>query len=33
LGQNQEAKLNYHRALGLDNSFTEAKDSADRIKN
>jgi tetratricopeptide (TPR) repeat protein len=33
LGQIQEAKLNYQRAWGLDKSFTEAKDSADRIKN
>ncbi|MGC4038870.1 MAG: tetratricopeptide repeat protein [Chitinophagaceae bacterium] len=32
LGQNADAKLNYQRAYGLDKTFTEAKDSADRIK-
>ncbi|MBS1919098.1 MAG: tetratricopeptide repeat protein [Bacteroidetes bacterium] len=33
LGQKAEAKLNYERAYGLDKTFTEAKDAADRIKN
>lgn len=32
LGQNKEAKENYQRAYGLDKTFTEAKDSADKIK-
>ena len=32
LGQKEEAKLNYQRAFGLDQSFTAAKDSADRLK-
>lgn len=32
LGQNAEAKENYQRAYGLDKTFTEAKDSADKIK-
>ena len=32
MGETQEAKLNYQRAYGLDKSFTEAKDSADRLK-
>jgi len=32
LGQKEEAKLNYQRAYGLDNSFTEAREAADRIK-
>jgi tetratricopeptide (TPR) repeat protein len=32
LGKNEEAKLNYQRAYGLDKSLTEAKDSADRLK-
>lgn len=32
LGQNTEAKENYQRAYGLDKTFTEAKDSADKIK-
>ncbi len=32
LGLLKEAKLNYERAYGLDNTFTEAKESADRIK-
>lgn len=32
LGDKNEARLNYQRALGLDKTFTEAKDSADRLK-
>lgn len=32
LGQKHEAKLNYQRAYGLDKTFREAKDAADRIK-
>jgi hypothetical protein len=32
MGQKEEAKLNYQRAYGLDNSFTEAKEAADKIK-
>ncbi len=32
IGQKEEAKLNYQRAYGLDNSFTEAKEAADRLK-
>ena len=32
LGQKEEAKLNYQRAYGLDNSFTEAKEASERIK-
>ena len=32
LGQKEEAKLNYQRAYGLDNTFTEAKEAADKIK-
>ncbi|HMU46488.1 MAG TPA: tetratricopeptide repeat protein [Chitinophagaceae bacterium] len=32
LGQKEEAKLNYQRAYGLDNTFKEAKDSADKLK-
>ena len=32
LGQKEEAKLNYQRAYGLDNSFTEAKEAADKLK-
>ena len=31
-GQNAEAKENYLRAYGLDKTFTEAKDSANKIK-
>ena len=31
IGQKQEAKLNYQRAYALDNSFTEAKEAADKI--
>jgi tetratricopeptide (TPR) repeat protein len=33
LGQKEEALLNYQRAYGLDKTFTQAKDSAERIKN
>ena len=33
MGQKQDAKLNYQRAYGLDKTFTEAKEAADRIKN
>jgi tetratricopeptide (TPR) repeat protein len=33
LGQKEEAKLNYQRAYGLDKTFTEAKDAADKIIN
>jgi tetratricopeptide (TPR) repeat protein len=33
LGQKAEAKLNYQRAYGLDKTFTEAKEAADRLKN
>lgn len=32
LGNLGEARLNYQRAYGLDKTFTEAKDSADRLK-
>ncbi|MCY7311331.1 MAG: tetratricopeptide repeat protein [Chitinophagaceae bacterium] len=32
LGQKEDAKLNYQRAYGLDNSFTEAKEAADKLK-
>ncbi|MDZ4792938.1 MAG: tetratricopeptide repeat protein [Bacteroidota bacterium] len=32
LGQKVEAKLNYQRAYGLDKSFTEAKEAADKLK-
>lgn len=32
LGQKAEARLNYQRAYGLDKTFKEAKDSADRLK-
>ena len=32
LGNKNEARLNYQRAYGLDKTFTEAKDSADRLK-
>lgn len=32
LGKNEEAKLNYQRAFGLDQSFTAARDSADKLK-
>jgi tetratricopeptide (TPR) repeat protein len=32
LGQKEEAKLNYQRAFGLDKTFTQAKEAADRIK-
>jgi tetratricopeptide (TPR) repeat protein len=32
MGQPEEAKLNYLRAYGLDRSFTEAKEAADKIK-
>ena len=31
LGEKEEARLNYQRAYGLDNSFREAKDSADKL--
>ena len=31
MGQKEEAKLNYQRAYGLDKSFTEAKEAADRL--
>jgi tetratricopeptide (TPR) repeat protein len=31
LGQKDEAKLNYQRALGLDESFTEAKEAMERL--
>ncbi|MBI3138923.1 MAG: tetratricopeptide repeat protein [Sphingobacteriales bacterium] len=31
LGQRKEAKLNYQRAFGLDQHFTAAKDSADKL--
>ena len=33
LGEKDEALLNYQRAYGLDKTFTEAKEAADRIKN
>ena len=33
LGQKEEAKLNYQRAYGLDKTFTEAKEAADKIIN
>jgi tetratricopeptide (TPR) repeat protein len=32
LGKKDEARLNYQRAYGLDKTFTEAKDSVDRLK-
>jgi tetratricopeptide (TPR) repeat protein len=32
LDKNDEARLNYQRAYGLDKTLTEAKDSADRLK-
>ena len=32
LGQKEEAKLNYQRAYGLDKTFTEAKEAADKIR-
>lgn len=32
MGNKNEARLNYQRAYGLDKTFTEAKDSADRLK-
>lgn len=32
LGDNNEAKLNYQRAYGLDKSLTEAKDAAERLR-
>lgn len=31
LGNKEEAKLNYQKAYGLDNTFTEAKDAADKL--
>jgi tetratricopeptide (TPR) repeat protein len=31
LGEKDEAKLNYQRAYGLDKTFTEAKEAADRL--
>lgn len=31
MGQKDEARLNYQRAYGLDKSFTEAKEAADRL--
>ncbi|HEX7903658.1 MAG TPA: tetratricopeptide repeat protein [Chitinophagaceae bacterium] len=33
MGQKEEAKLNYQRAYGLDKSFTEAKEAAEKIVN
>ena len=33
LGEKDEARLNYQRAYGLDKTFTEAKEAADRINN
>ncbi len=32
MGQKDEARLNYERAYGLDNSFTEARESAEKLK-
>ena len=32
LGQKDEARLNYQRAFGLDNTFTEAKEAGDKLK-
>jgi tetratricopeptide (TPR) repeat protein len=32
MGQKEEAKLNYMRAFGLDKSFTEARESAEKLK-
>lgn len=32
LGQLEDAKLNYQRAFGLDNTFIEAKEAADKLK-
>lgn len=31
MGNKEEAKLNYQKAYGLDNTFTEAKDAADKL--
>ena len=33
LGRKAEAKLNFQRAYSLDNSFTEAKEAADKLVN
>ena len=33
LGEKEEARLNYQRAFGLDHTFTEAKEAADKIIN
>ncbi|MBK6938047.1 MAG: tetratricopeptide repeat protein [Chitinophagaceae bacterium] len=32
MGLKEEAKLNYQKAYGLDNTFTEAKEAADKLK-
>ena len=32
LGQTEEAKLNYQKAYGLDKTFTEAKEAAEKIE-
>lgn len=32
IGNNEEAKLNYQRAYGLDKTLTEAKEAADKLK-
>jgi tetratricopeptide (TPR) repeat protein len=32
VGQTDEAKLNYQKAYGLDNSFTEAKEAVEKLK-
>ncbi len=32
MGQKEEAKLNYMRAYGLDKSFTDARESAEKLK-
>lgn len=31
MGNNEEAKLSYQKAYGLDNTFTEAKEAADKV--
>jgi hypothetical protein len=33
MGDRKEAKLNYQRAFGLDNTLVEAKQAADSIRN
>jgi hypothetical protein len=33
MGNKEDAKLNYQQAFGLDKTFKEAKDAADRLSN